>query len=129
MWAAHLQAGLGEEDRRIAAGVGAARDITWLTKSASPTLNAGNMGNYGELAWKTCHSTVQLLYLAFKWYVPAIPSPWMESSGWRQDSLEWAHYAYQQLLEPRLSVRGRMALVFLFAFIWAFTWYVPRCDV
>ena len=48
----------------------------------------------------------------------------MESSGWRHNSLDWAQYAYEQLLEPRLNVKGRMAVVFLVAFLWAITWYV-----
>jgi hypothetical protein len=59
-------------------------------------------------------------------YKPATASVWMDSSGWRPGSIDWAQYAYQQLLEPRLNVKGRMALFFLVAFLWAISWFVTR---
>ena len=68
--------------------------------------------------------------------MPAIPSVWMESSGWHQESLDWANYAYQHLLAPQVNVKGRMAIVVLAAVVWAFGWYktpslqmLPETDV
>ena len=45
----------------------------------------------------------------------------MDSTRWHQEPLDWATYAYH-LVAPRVNVRGRMALVLLFAVIWAFSW-------
>ena len=46
----------------------------------------------------------------------------MDSTQWQTYSLAWARYAYQQTLQPRLNVKGRMAVVVLCAVIWAFAW-------
>lgn len=68
---------------------------------------------------------VKTLLLTLRQRMPAIPIPllWMDSARWPREGFDWALYAYH-LLAPRVNVKGRMALLLLFAVIWAFGWHV-----